>query len=199
MKGEKYKSIRKALSLFDALDAERFQSSKVLGLAVGVRDRTVQDYLDLFKEFDWPVESSHAKGHRLSELVASARLTEKELFLFAILLTQGGSTLPSGEFETLSTKLTRLLSKASRSQVASFHEKVESESLPYQDFETLAAAGRCLADPHFQIVMDYQKGPDEPVERRNILPLALKHKQGYFYVDSFDLDKKGFRSYRLDR
>jgi predicted DNA-binding transcriptional regulator YafY len=198
MNEHKYQSLNKALTLFDTLQAREFISGSELAAALETDRRTVQAYVATLKKFDWPIESSR-KGYRLSELGASARLNERELLFLAILLAQGTSVLPAHELKTLSSKITSLLSRRAQSQVQELNDRVSAVPTTANDIDVLVAVGRCLSDPNLQLVVDYQKTRDSPVERRNILPLKLRYQDESCYVDSWDLDKKGSRSYRLDR
>ncbi len=95
--GESYQSLRKALSLFDLLIGDEFQSKAKLAETLEIAPRTVKGYIDVFEEFAWPIERSR-KGFKLSESGAATRFTGDDLLLLAILLAHGASTLPSKEF-----------------------------------------------------------------------------------------------------
>ena len=192
-------SLRKALEVFDLLQDHEFKAAPHIAKEVGVASRTVQAYIRLFREFDWPIESSHAKGYRLANLGVAARLTERELLLLAVLLAQGSSLVPQTDFEKLSHKITELLTPSAQARIGELKVKLSADGNALRDLEVLTAVGRCLSDPHLQLVMDYKKAAEAETVRRNVVPLTLRYQDGWYYVDVFDLDKRGTRSFRLDR
>lgn len=194
----RYQSLRKALNLFDLLVGDDFQSKATLASSLGIEPRTVKGYIDVLEEFGWPIERS-GKGFRLSDVGAAARFTEADLLLVAILLAQGSSTLPAAEFERLSTKLVSLLPQPSVTKVRELHDKVEQIGGRSGEIHVLTCIGRCLSDPHYQLVADYQKSDDEQPQRRQLLPLKLRYQKESWYIDCHDLEKNGFRSFRVDR
>lgn len=192
-------SLRKALHLFDALHGSDFKSARQLAEEIGTRPRTVQGYIGVFRDFDWPIESSHAKGYRVSGVGLGTQLTERELVLLAVLLAQGSSLLPSEDFEKLTYKLTELLTPSAQSKLEEIQGKLSVDGNSLRDLEVLTAVGRCFSDDRLQMVMDYKKTVDSDPVRRNVVPLRLRHQDGWYYVDVYDLDKQGTRSFRLDR
>ena len=193
-------SLRKALRLFDLLHGPDFKSAPELATELQVKPRTIQGYVQVFREFDWPVESSHAKGYRVTNNGLSMSLTERELVIVAVLLAHGGSLIPTVDFERLTQKLNELLTPLAQSRIDQLQSKLSAEAAsPLKDLEALTAIGRCLADPHLQMVMDYKKSDDALPERRQAVPLTLRHQDGWYYVDVFDLQKLANRSFRLDR
>lgn len=194
-----YKSLHKALTVFELLQGEELRTKQELADAVGVEPRTVKSYIETFREFGWPIESEHAKGFRLPVSAVAGKFTEEELLLFAILLAQGASVLPGAEFERLSAKLFALLPDSSTGRVRGLNTRIEGEACRAQEMAVLAAVGRCLADPHLQLVADYKKNDEDEVRRRQLLPVKLRYQDGCCYLDCFDLEKRGERSFRLDR
>ena len=193
-------SLRKALRLFDLLHGQDFKSAPELAAELQVKPRTIQGYVQVFREFDWPVDSSHAKGYRVINNGLSVSLTERELMIVAVLLAQGGSLIATADFERLIQKLSDLLTPSAQSKIGQLQRKLSAASgSPLKDLETLTAIGRCLADPHLQMVMDYKKYASAASERRQAVPLTLRHQDGWYYVDVFDLEKSASRSFRLDR
>lgn len=196
--GESYQSLRKALSLFDLLIGDEFQSKAKLAETLEIAPRTVKGYIDVFEEFAWPIERSR-KGFKLSESGAAAGFTEDDLLLLAILLAHGSSTLPSKEFERISKKLVGLLPEPSVSKVKKLNDKVEQIGGRSGEIEILASVGRCLFDPHYQLVADYRKTEENEPQRRQLLPVKIRYQNGCCYIDCYDLEKGKERSFRLDR
>lgn len=193
-----YQSLRKALTLFDLLVGDEFQTKAALGTFLGLDPRTVKGYIDVLEEFGWPVERSR-RGFRLSPTGAAARFSEDDLLLLAILLAHGAATLPPAEFERLSRKLESLLPETSVSKVREFHDKVEHSGGRSPEIQVLAQIGRCLSDARCQIVADYQKTDGGEPQRRILLPIKLRYQHDCCYVDCHDLEKGSERSFRLDR
>lgn len=196
---EKYQSLRRALEVFELLQGDEYVTKRQLADSVGVEARTVKDYLDVFCSYDWPIERKHARGFRLASHAAIQKFSEEELLYLAILMAQGAATLPGEKFEKLSRKLLNMLPPSSLEKVETLHRQVEKTGAAVHPVEVLSAIGKCLADPCLQIVADYQKTDDEETQRREVVPIKLRFESDFCYVDVYDLQKKGHRSFRLDR
>lgn len=198
----KAQSLRKALTIYDLLDSEEPQTAMQLGSPVGVKPRAVREYIAAFRDFGWPIESLHAKGYRRETESLNLSLSEGDLFLLAILLAEAGSALPTEQAARLSRKLVTALRSDSRARVEALRQRVESppsKSPGLQDFETVSAVGRCLSDPRCSLTIWYQKFDEPEAHKREIVPLKFRHQDGWFYVDSWDLQKREQRNFRIDR
>lgn len=50
-----------------------------------------------------------------------------------------------------------------------------------------------------ELHFDYRKVGEDAVTRRSVVPLRIRHEEGAWYLDAFDLGREGTRVFRVDR
>lgn len=64
--------------------------------------------------------------------------------------------------------------------------------------DTVASCAQALALRR-GLAFAYRKSPEGDPEQRRVTPRALRHEEGSWYLDAYDTDRQGERTFRLDR
>lgn len=196
---QRFSSLRRGLQLYDLLLPDQWQTARKLGEHLSVDERTVKSYASVLMSYGWPVQSRGGRGYgyRLDPAADhSLRLTSRDLFTLAIMLTQGSSTLPDVEADKLKAKLKSLLPEQSRGDLSDLEELIAVQGFAPKDWDLVDLVAVCLKDRRYALLIDYERAQGV---RRRVLPLQIRSQSGAWYLDLYDLDKLGHRSFRFDR
>lgn len=194
------------LALLSLLQERREWSGPELAERLAVGPRTIRRDVDKLRGLGYPIEAAPgaAGGYRLG---AGAKLPpllidDAEAVAIAVGLRSAASGSVSGTEETALralAKLEQLMPAHLRRRVRALGDATSALSFdaPPVDADLLAAlAGACRdADA----VRFAYAAPERESARRRAEPAALVHSGSRWYVVAFDLDRDGWRTFRVDR
>ncbi|MBA8794696.1 putative DNA-binding transcriptional regulator YafY [Friedmanniella endophytica] len=202
------------LRLLSLLQTPRDWTGPQLAVRLGVSTRTVRADVERLRELGYPVDGRPGAtgGYRLrpgAEL-PPLLLDDDEAVAVAVALHAGASGALGGMEEVALralTKIVALLPARLRRRVEAVQgvSTVLPDGGPRVPPELLIAVAQACRD-HEGLRFDYDRpawtagGATPPVERpRRVEPHELVHRAGRWYLVAWDLDRRDWRSFRLDR
>ena len=194
------------LELLSLLQAQRDWAGPELAGRLGVGPRTIRRDVERLRALGYPVEARRgvAGGYRLAAGAAlpPLLLDEGEAVAVAVALRTAAGAGVAGIEETsirALAKLEQVLPVQLRRRVTA----VGSATVPFPgsgpqaDGATLAAIASACRDSE-RIGFGYRSARDEST-RRAVEPLGLVHTGRRWYLVAWDIDRAGWRTFRVDR
>ncbi len=195
------------LRLLALLQSRREWSGTELADRLGVTGRTVRRDIDRLRELGYPVEGTTgtaggyhlASGRNLPPLL----LDDEEAVAVAVgLLTAAGGSVTGTEEMSLRAlvKLQQVLPARLRRQVDAFADAivpVVRRNGPQVDPSTLAVVAAACRDQE-SLSFGYQRR-DGTASTRRVEPHTLVSTHGLWYLVAHDVDRAGWRTFRIDR
>jgi predicted DNA-binding transcriptional regulator YafY len=194
------------LRLLSLLQARRDWTSAELATRLGVTTRTIRNDVDRLRRLGYPVDARPgvAGGYRLGSggALPPLLLDDEEAVAVAIGLRTAASGSIAGIEETSMralTKLQQVLPSRLRHRVSAF----QSYALPMPspgpqvdpDVLTVIASACC---DHEGLRFDYRTHSGA-VSRRSVEPYRLVNDRRRWYLVAWDVDRDGWRTFRVDR
>jgi predicted DNA-binding transcriptional regulator YafY len=195
----------RVLALLGLLQQRQVWTGPELAERLGVTPRTVRRDVERLRALGYPVHASQGVGggYQLGpgQDLPPLLLDDEEAIATAVSLLAGagGAVAGAGDAALRAlTKLDRVLPTRLRHEVRALSESVES-----------FGGGRTPVDPDLLMVLaracrdeveagfDYRSG--EAVRRRRVEPYRLVASDRRWYLFAYDLDRDGWRSFRVDR
>ncbi|SFO97976.1 Predicted DNA-binding transcriptional regulator YafY, contains an HTH and WYL domains [Amycolatopsis arida] len=197
----------RTLRLLSLLQSRREWSGAELAERLGVTDRTVRRDVERLRELGYPVAGTTgtAGGYRLvsGRNLPPLLLTDDEaVAIAAALLTAAGGTVAGIEETSVRAlaKLEQVLPARLRPRVGAIARStiaVVGADVPQVAPSTLAALGAACRD-HEVVSFDYRTRGGDPAPRR-VEPHHLITGYRLWYLIGYDLDRDGWRTFRVDR
>jgi predicted DNA-binding transcriptional regulator YafY len=194
------------LRLLSLLQARRDWTGAELATRLGVTTRTVRHDIDRVRALGYPVEARPgvAGGYRLGTggTLPPLLLDDEEAVAVAIGLRTVANGSVAGIEETsvrALAKLQRLLPPRLRHRVSAIgaHTVPLPGSGPQVDMDVLTAiAGACRDHERLRFGYRSHSGTDS---RRTVEPYRLLTDQRRWYLAAWDVDRDGWRTFRVDR
>ncbi|HYZ03202.1 MAG TPA: YafY family protein [Candidatus Binatia bacterium] len=195
------------LRLLSLLQSRREWSGAELAGRLEVTGRTIRRDVDRLRALGYPVEGTTgtAGGYRL----ASGRdlppllLDDSEAIALAVGLrtAAGGSVVGADEASVRAlAKLEQVLPPRLRQRIAALADATVSVTRPASgpaDPETLGIVAAACRD-HEVVAFHYRRRDDASMRRR-VEPHSLVTVTGLWYLVGYDVDRGGWRTFRLDR
>ena len=195
------------LRLLSLLQTPRDWTGSELAQRLEVSPRTVRNDIERLRDLGYPVHATRGSigGYRL-EAGASMPpllLEDEEAVAVAIGLRTATSGAVTGIEETslrALAKLEQVLPPRLRRQVGMLQDvTLQVQRWPYEtvDPEALTTIAR-LAREHFTLRFDYSDRR-ETSSQRHVEPYRIVHAGQRWYLVAWDLDRKDWRTFRVDR
>jgi predicted DNA-binding transcriptional regulator YafY len=195
------------LRLLSLLQSRREWSGVELADRLGVTDRTVRRDLDRLRNLGYPVEGTTgtAGGYRLASgsNIPPLLLDDEEAVAIVVGLRAAVSSGVSGTEEITVralAKLQQLLPTRLRQQIAAVDNATSTLSFggsPQTDLALLAILALACRD-HEVLRFEYRRRDGAAVSRR-VEPHSLVTGHGRWWLIAYDLERDGWRTYRVDR
>jgi len=194
------------LRLLSLFQAQRYWSGAALAARLAVTPRTLRRDVDRLRSLGYPVNSTSGVdgGYQLGAgaSLPPLLLDDEEAVAVAVGLRTAASGTVAGIEEAsvrALTKLEQVLPERLRRRVAALHSSILSlaRTGPAVDAEllsTLAGACRDLSRLRFQY-----HSRDGSSSVREVEPHRLVHTGRRWYLAAWDLDRGGWRTFRVDR
>ena len=194
------------LRLLSLLQQRRDWSGPQLAERLDVTVRTVRRDVERLRDLGYPVHATtgNAGGYRLGAgaVMPPLLLDDEEAVAVAVgLRTAAGGTVAGIEETSLRalTKLEQVLPPRLRHRVSALNAVTVTTHRPKATvaaelLSTVAAACR----DSLRLRVDYRSHDGTPTTR-SIEPHRLVHAAGRWYLVAFDLDRAGWRTFRVDR
>jgi predicted DNA-binding transcriptional regulator YafY len=195
------------LRLLSLLQSRREWSGAELAGRLEVTGRTIRRDVDRLRGLGYPVEGTTgtAGGYRL----ASGRdlppllLDDREAVALAVgLRTAAGGSVVGADEASVSAlaKLEQILPARLRQRIATLADATVSVTRPAgapADPETLGVIAAACRDR--EVVAFQYRRRDDASMRRRVEPHSLVTVSGLWYLVAYDVDRGGWRTFRLDR
>ncbi len=193
----------RVLALLGLLQQRRTRSGPELADRLGVTARTVRRDVERLRAIGYPVHAGPGAGggYRLGagQELPPLLLDDEEAIATAVALLVGAGGVATGEAALRAlTKLDRVLPARLRPEVRALAGSVESfggERAPV-DGDVLMTLARACRD-EVEVGFTYPSGGG--VGRRRVEPYRLVASDRRWYLFAHDLDRDGWRSFRVDR
>jgi predicted DNA-binding transcriptional regulator YafY len=194
------------LRLLSLLQARRDWTGAELAARLGVTTRTVRHDMERLRALGYPVEArpGAAGGYRLGAggSLPPLLLDDEEAVAVAIGLRTAASGSVAGIEETslrALAKLQRVLPPRLRHRVSAFgsHTLPLPGSGPRVDMDALTAIAAACRD-HERLRFDY-RSHSGTASRRAVEPYRLLNDRRRWYLAAWDVDRDGWRTFRVDR
>jgi len=195
----------RVLTLLGLLQQRRVWTGTEIATRLGVTPRTVRRDVERLRALGYPVQASQgvgggyqlSPGHDLPPLL----LDDDEAIATAVSLLAGagGGVASAGEAALRAlTKLDRVLPTRLRHEVRALSGSVESfgGGRTPVDAAVLMTLARACRD-EVEAAFEYPSGDE--VRRRRVEPNRLVSSDRRWYLLAYDLDRDGWRSFRVDR
>lgn len=202
-------STERVLALLGLFQSRPVWTAAELALRLGVTDRTVRRDVDRLRELGYAIGSDrgHGGGYRLArgQVTPPLLLTDEEAVAVALALRMAGGAGLSGVEEPALralVKLEHILPAGARARVERLGAALRAEAPDPRsglsvDLDLLATLADCAAQ-QVQARLDYVDRKGVATERR-VEPHRLVAWRRRWYLSAWDLDRDGWRSFRLDR
>ncbi|MDA0643396.1 helix-turn-helix transcriptional regulator [Nonomuraea ferruginea] len=203
MAGDERSTTERVLALLGLLQQRRVWTGPELADRLGVTSRTVRRDVGRLRALGYPVHAGQGVGggYRLGpgQDLPPLLLDDEEAIATVVSLLAGAGGAVAGDAALRAlTKLDRVLPTRLRHEVRALSGSVES-----------FAAGRAPVDPQVLMTLagacrdEVEAGFGYPsggqVRRRRVEPYRLVASERRWYLLAYDLDRDGWRSFRLDR
>jgi predicted DNA-binding transcriptional regulator YafY len=195
----------RVLALLGLLQQRQVWTGPELADRLGVTTRTVRRDVERLRVLGYPVHASQGVGggYQLGagQDLPPLLLDDEEAIATAVslLVGAGGAVAGAGDAALRAlTKLDRVLPTRLREEVRALAGSVESFAggrTPV-DPDVLTALARACRDA-FEVGFDYPSGGG--VRARRVEPYRLVASDRRWYLLAYDLDRDGWRSFRVDR
>ncbi|WP_344470066.1 YafY family protein [Nonomuraea monospora] len=194
------------LKLLSLLQAHRDWSGPELSTRLGVSTRTIRNDVERLRSLGYPVHATPgvAGGYRLGAGAAlpPLLLDDEEAVAVAVGLGRAAGGGVEGIEETsvrALAKLEQVLPSRLRRRVSALNAYTvqipgNAPSVPPEVLTTIANAAR----DHEGLRFDYT-GHEGEASVRNVEPHRLVHRRGRWYLVGYDVDRDGWRTFRVDR
>ncbi|MEV0620725.1 WYL domain-containing protein [Nonomuraea sp. NPDC050404] len=194
------------LKLLSLLQAHRDWTGPELSARLGVSTRTIRNDVERLRSLGYPVHATPgvAGGYRLGAGAAlpPLLLDDEEAVAVAVGLGRAAGGGVEGIEETsvrALTKLEQVLPSRLRRRVNALNAytvqvRFNTPAVPPDVLTTIANAAR----DHERLRFDYT-GHEGEVSTRNAEPYRLVHRRGRWYLLGYDVDRQGWRTFRVDR
>jgi predicted DNA-binding transcriptional regulator YafY len=205
MGGDERGTTERVLTLLALLQERRVWTGPELADRLEVTPRTVRRDVERLRALGYPVHASQGVGggYRLGpgQDLPPLLLDDEEAIATAVSLLAGagGAVAGAGDAALRAlTKLDRVLPTRLRHEVRALTGSVETfgGGRPSVDPEVLMTLARACRD-EVEAGFDYPSGDE--VRRRRVEPYRLVASDRRWYLLAFDLDRDGWRSFRVDR
>jgi predicted DNA-binding transcriptional regulator YafY len=170
---------------------------------LGVTTRTVRRDVERFRALGYPVHAAAGAGYRLGagRDLPPLLLDDEEAIATAVSLLAGAGGAVEGAGDAALralAKLDRVLPARLRPEVGALTASVESfgGGRPPVDPEVLMTLARACRDG-VEVGFDHPSGGE--VRRRRVEPHRLVASDRRWYLLAYDLDRDGWRTFRVDR
>lgn len=197
----------RVLQLLGLLQSRRVWTGEELAERLGVTTRSVRRYVERLRDLGYPVHASkgHGGGYQLGAGAALPPLLldpeEAVAMAVCLRLAAGGSIAGVGESALRAlSKLDQVMPARLRSQVAAVHDATVTltpNADAQVDPDALMTLARACRD-HEHIRTAYIDKAGQATERR-LEPYQLVTTGRRWYLLAYDLDRRDWRSLRLDR
>ncbi|MFC4019071.1 helix-turn-helix transcriptional regulator [Micromonospora sp. GCM10011542] len=203
--GEVRGTTERVLTLLGLLQQRRVWTGPALADRLGVTPRTVRRDVERLRTLGYPVHASQGVGggYQLGpgQELPPLLLDDEEAIATAVSLLAGagGGVASAGDAALRAlTKLDRVLPTRLRHEVRALAGSVESfdGGRTPVDPEVLMTLARACRD-EVEAGFDYPSGTR--VRRRRVEPYRLVASDRRWYLLAYDLDRDGWRSFRVDR
>jgi len=205
MGGAERGTTERVLNLLGLLQQRQVWTGPELADRLGVTPRTVRRDIERLRTLGYPVHASQGVGGGYQLVpgrdLPPLLLDDEEAIATAVsLLVGAGGSVASVDDATLRalTKLDRVLPTRLRHEVCVLASSVESSGtgrIPV-DPEALLTLARACRD-EVETGFNYSSGNE--VRRRRVEPYRLVASDRRWYLLAYDLDRAGWRSFRVDR
>ncbi len=195
------------LRLLSLLQAKREWTGGELADRLAITVRTVRRDVEKLRGLGYPVEATPgvAGGYRLGRgaSLPPLLLDDDEAVAVAVGLRTAAGGSVTGLAETslrALAKLEQLLPARLRHRVSAVHAAVVPMPArgPAVDADALIALAAACRD-NLRARFDYRSGRDSTETLRNVEPHRLVHTGRLWYLIAFDLDRRDWRTFRVDR
>ncbi|TDD24155.1 helix-turn-helix transcriptional regulator [Nonomuraea diastatica] len=203
--GDERGTTERVLTLLGLLQQRQVWTGPELADRLGVTPRTVRRDVERLRTLGYPVHATQGVGggYRLGrgQDLPPLLLDDQEAIATAVSLLAGagGAVAGAGDAALRAlTKLDRVLPTRLRHEIRALSGSVESfgtDRTPV-DPETLMTLARACRD-EVEAGFDYPSGPE--VRRRRAEPYRLVASDRRWYLLAYDLDRDGWRIFRVDR
>lgn len=203
--GDVVDSSRRMLELLSLLQLRREWPGAELAERLGVSDRTLRRDIDKLRELDYPVHAGRGAGggYRLGDggRLPPLQFLSDEAVAAAIALTTAASSNVHGVGEAARRalgELEQVLPSRLRARVQRLGQSVvHLPGAAVVDPDVLmTVAGACR--DQVLLRFDYVRG-DGTESRREVEPYGLVAWTGRWYLVAWDLDRRDWRTFRVDR
>lgn len=193
------------LRLLSLLQAQRFWSGSELAERLEVTDRTLRRDIDRLRSLGYPVEATPgvAGGYQLGAGASLPPLLLEDDEALAISIGLRTATHRVGDIEDAAlralVKLERVLPPRLRRRADALRASIVQldTSGPRVDSDVLTALARARQE-HLAVSFGYVSRGKEAT-RRTVEPAGLVHTGYRWYLVAWDIDKSGWRTFRVDR
>ncbi|TXK35543.1 YafY family protein [Nonomuraea sp. C10] len=203
MAGDERSTTERVLALLGLLQQRRVWTGPELADRLGVTSRTVRRDVGRLRALGYPVHAGQGVGggYRLGpgQDLPPLLLDDEEAIatVVSLLAGAGGAVAADAALRAL-TKLDRVLPTRLRHEVRALSGSVESFAAgraPVDPQVLMTLAGACRDE--VEAGFGYPSGDE--VRRRRVEPYRLVASERRWYLLAYDLDRDGWRSFRLDR
>lgn len=199
------------LRLLSLLQTHRFWSGAELSERLDVSDRTLRRDVERLRELGYPVDATrgHAGGYQLQAGAALPPLLveDDEAVAIALGLRAAASGAVAGLEESAVRALTKVVSvmppKLRRRMDAVASQTVQAPRRgPQVDAVVLTRLAQCCRDDErLRFAYDARRSAtdDRPLPRRHVEPHSLVTVGQRWYLVAWDLDRRDWRTFRVDR
>jgi predicted DNA-binding transcriptional regulator YafY len=194
------------LKLLSLLQAHREWSGPALSAKLGVSTRTIRNDIERLRSLGYPVHATPgvAGGYRLGAGAAlpPLLLDDEEAVAVAVGLGRAAGGGVEGIEETslrALAKLEQVLPNRLRRRVNALNTYTVqiARSGPSVHPEVLTTIANAARD-HERLRFDYT-GHDGETAMRNVDPYRLVHRRGRWYLVGYDVERRDWRTFRVDR
>ncbi|MFC5820633.1 helix-turn-helix transcriptional regulator [Nonomuraea harbinensis] len=203
MAGDERSTTERVLALLGLLQQRRVWTGPELADRLGVTSRTVRRDVGRLRALGYPVHAGQGVGggYRLGpgQDLPPLLLDDEEAIATVVSLLAGAGGAVAGDAALRAlTKLDRVLPTRLRHEVRALSGSVESFAAgraPVDPQVLMTLAGACRDE--VEAGFGYPSGDE--VRRRRVEPYRLVASERRWYLLAYDLDRDGWRSFRLDR
>ncbi|MEV4838291.1 YafY family protein [Nonomuraea sp. NPDC049486] len=203
MAGDERSTTERVLALLGLLQQRRVWTGPELADRLGVTSRTVRRDVGRLRALGYPVHAGQGVGggYRLGpgQDLPPLLLDDEEAIATVVSLLAGAGGAVAGDAALRAlTKLDRVLPTRLRHEVRALSGSVESFAAgraPVDPEVLMTLAGACRDE--VEAGFGYPSGDE--VRRRRVEPYRLVASERRWYLLAYDLDRDGWRSFRLDR
>ncbi|MEV0297369.1 YafY family protein [Nocardia sp. NPDC050710] len=203
--GDERGTTERVLTLLGLLQQRRVWTGPELADRLGVTSRTVRRDVERLRTLGYPVHASQGVGggYQLGpgQDLPPLLLDDEEAIVTAVslLVGAGGAVAGAGDAALRAlTKLDRVLPTRLRHEVRALSGSVESfgGGRTPVDPEMLMTLARACRD---EVEARFEYPTESEVRQRQVEPYRLVASDRRWYLLAYDLDRDGWRSFRVDR